>query len=123
MRPMAVLASALVRPVVVLTAVCSSRRWLGTCCTEYSPGTSLALVQGSKLYNARRVRATCSPCSRRCRVPGGAIPKISVAQLHSSLGSVGMYSVNEHRVLCVARAACAGTSAARAPDAVHADQD
>jgi hypothetical protein len=32
--------------------VCNSRRWLGTGCTEYSPGTSLALVQG---YNARRV--------------------------------------------------------------------
>jgi hypothetical protein len=30
MRPMAVLASALVRPAAVLTAVCSSRRWLGT---------------------------------------------------------------------------------------------
>jgi hypothetical protein len=38
MRPTAVLASALVRLATVLTEVCSSRRWLSTSCTEYSPG-------------------------------------------------------------------------------------
>ncbi|KOO28800.1 hypothetical protein Ctob_009098, partial [Chrysochromulina tobinii] len=68
---MVVLASALVRPALLLTVVCSSRRWLGTCCTENSLGTSLALVEGSMLHNARRVRSTCSPCSRLCRVQRG----------------------------------------------------
>ena len=48
----AVLASALVRPATVLTAVCSSRRWLGTSCTEYIPGMSLALVQGSTVHGS-----------------------------------------------------------------------
>ena len=52
MRPKAVLASALVRPVVVLTAVCSSRRWLGTSCMECSPGMSLASVQGSTVHGS-----------------------------------------------------------------------
>ena len=52
MRPTAVLASALVRPVVVLTAVCSSRRWLGTSCTEYSTAMSLASVQGSAVHGS-----------------------------------------------------------------------
>ena len=50
MWPTAVLASALVRPALVLTAVCSSRRWLGTSCTEYSPGMSLASVHGSTVH-------------------------------------------------------------------------
>ncbi|KOO35469.1 hypothetical protein Ctob_007932 [Chrysochromulina tobinii] len=72
MWPTVGLASALVRPALLLTAVCSSRRWLGTGCS-YSPGASLALVQGSMLYNARRVRVTCSLCSSRGRgrVQGG----------------------------------------------------
>ena len=52
MRPTAVLASALVRSATVLTAVCSSRRWLGTSCTEYCPGVSLALVQGSMVHGS-----------------------------------------------------------------------
>ena len=48
-----VLASALVRPATVLTAVCSSRRWLGTSCTECIPGMlSLALVQGSTVHGS-----------------------------------------------------------------------
>jgi hypothetical protein len=41
MWPTAVLASALVRPATVLTAICSSRRWLGTSCKEDSLGMSL----------------------------------------------------------------------------------
>ena len=52
MRPTPVLASALNRPTLVLTAVCSSRRWLGTSCTEFSPGMSLALVQGSTVHKS-----------------------------------------------------------------------
>ena len=52
MRSTPVLASALVRPALVLTAVCSSRRWLGTSCTEYSPGMSLASVQGSTVHGS-----------------------------------------------------------------------
>jgi hypothetical protein len=80
MRPTAVLASALIRPVLVLkkavivrsrpvlftvvlftvvlftvlllTAVCSSRRWLGTSCMENSPGMSLASVQGSTVHES-----------------------------------------------------------------------
>jgi len=51
MRPTAVLASALSRPVLVLTAVCSSRRWLGTSCMEYSPGMSLP-GQGSTVHGS-----------------------------------------------------------------------
>jgi hypothetical protein len=47
---MAMLASALSRPATVLTAVCSIRRWLGTSCTEYNPGVSLALVQGCVVH-------------------------------------------------------------------------
>ncbi len=52
MWPTVVLASALVRPVLLLTAVCSSRRWLGTSCTEYSPGMSLASVQGNTVHGS-----------------------------------------------------------------------
>jgi hypothetical protein len=52
MRSTPVLASALVRPALVLTEVCSSRRWLGTSCTEYSPGMSLASVQGSTVHGS-----------------------------------------------------------------------
>ena len=43
MRPMVVLASALVRPASVLTAVCSSRRWLGIRSAEYSPASGWSL--------------------------------------------------------------------------------
>ena len=47
MRPTPVLASALSRPALVLTEVCSSRRWLGASCTE-----SLASVQGSTVHGS-----------------------------------------------------------------------
>ena len=50
MRPTPVLASALSRPALVLTEVCSSRRWLGASCTECSP--SLASVQGSTVHGS-----------------------------------------------------------------------
>jgi hypothetical protein len=54
MRPTAVLASALVRSATVLTAVCSSRRWLGTSCMECNPEASLSLasVQGSTVHGS-----------------------------------------------------------------------
>ena len=51
MRPTPVLASALSRPALVLTEVCSSRRWLGASCTECSP-MSLASVQGSTVHGS-----------------------------------------------------------------------
>jgi hypothetical protein len=52
MRSTPVLASAHVRPALVLTVVCSSRRWLGTSCMENSPGMSLASVQGSTVHES-----------------------------------------------------------------------
>ena len=54
MRLTAVLASALFRPALVLTWVCSSRRWLGTasCRPRYNPGMSLASVQGSTVHGS-----------------------------------------------------------------------
>ena len=54
MRLTAVLASALVRSATVLTAVCSSRRWLGTSCMECNPEASLSLasVQGSPVHGS-----------------------------------------------------------------------
>ena len=52
MRLTTVLASALVRPALVLTWVCSSRRWLGTANSRprCNPGASLASVQGSTVH-------------------------------------------------------------------------
>ena len=54
MWPTAGLASALVRPALSLTWVCSSRRWLGTasCRPRYNPGTWLASVQGSTVHGS-----------------------------------------------------------------------
>ena len=48
MWPTSGLSSALSRPALVLTAACSSRRWLGTSCR----GMSLALVQGSTVHGS-----------------------------------------------------------------------
>ena len=54
MQLTAVLASALSRPALVLTWVCSSRRWLGTasCRPRYNPGSLLASVQGSTVHGS-----------------------------------------------------------------------
>ena len=54
MQQTAVLASALVRPALVLTWICSSRRYLGiaSCRPWYNPGTLLASVQGSTVHGS-----------------------------------------------------------------------
>ncbi len=69
MRPTAVLASALVRPALVLTAVCSARRWLDpeptmvVECASCRPFCRLLGGEGAEVVTAR-VTATL-PCNPR----------------------------------------------------------
>jgi hypothetical protein len=65
MRPTAVLASALVRSATVLTAVCSSRRWLGTRDAE---------VTLSTIDPEPAMLVECASCRPSCWLLGRARP-------------------------------------------------
>ena len=65
MRPTAVLASALVRSATVLTAVCSSRRWLGTRDAE----ATLPTIDPEPTIDVE-----CTSCRPSCWLPWRARP-------------------------------------------------